>query len=332
MTTRRGFCVTACGAFGSLLGATLAGVGTSAWANDSWPNRPIRIIVPFTGGSGADATARFYAEKMSPMLGQPVIVENRPGADGAIGIMAVKALPADGYTILQGSIGPMTVNPAINADLQYDPMRDFVPLTGYGRNMNVILVANDSKLNSFADLVAKAKASPAGLNMGTFSPTLALTGAWLAKLAGVKFTNVPYKGQGQVMTEVIGNQLDFGMVDLGGASTLIRSGKLRALAVTGDTRHADFPSIPTIKESGISEFSQYSWNAFYVRTDTPAPIRAKLGELIRTVMTSDATIRTLYAPKGSEGIPLTPAQMQKLQQEEITRFRRVAAEVGMAAR
>ncbi|WP_420994337.1 Bug family tripartite tricarboxylate transporter substrate binding protein [Cupriavidus sp. 30B13] len=324
MTTRRLFC-------GAMLLAT-AGALPLARAADAWPSRPLRIIVPFTGGSGADASARFYAEKMSPMLGQPIIVENRPGADGAIGIMAVKALPADGYTILQGSIGPMTVNPAINADLQYDPMRDFVPLTGYGRNMNVIIVSNESKLNSFAELLASGRASPAALNMGTFSPTLALTGAWLAKLAGAKFNNIPYKGQGQVMTEVIGNQLDFGMVDLGGASTLIRAGKVRALAVTGDKRHADFPSIPTVKESGIPEFSQYSWNAFYVRADTPAPIRAKLGEAIRTVMTSEATIRTLYAPKGSEGVPLTPAQMQELQQNEIARFRRVAAEVGMVAR
>jgi len=328
MITRRTFC----GAFGTVLGATLAGAASRVHAVEPWPNRPLRIIVPFTGGSGADATARFYAEKMSPMLGQPIIVENRPGADGAIGIMAVKALPADGYTILQGSIGPMTVNPAINADLQYDPMRDFVPLTGYGRNMNVIVVANESKLNSFADLLASAKATPNGLNMGTFSPTLALTGAWLGKLAGAKFNNIPYKGQGQVMTEVIGNQLDFGMVDLGGASTLIRTGKLRALAVTGDARHADFPNIPNVKERGIAEFSQYSWNAFYVRADTPAVLRAKLGEMIRTVMTSDATIRALYAPKGSEGIPLTPAQMQKLQQEEMARFRRVAADVGMAPR
>ncbi len=303
-----------------------------ARAADAYPSRPIRIIVPFTGGSGSDASARYFAEKMAPLVGQPFIVETRPGADGAIGMMPAKAAPADGYTVVQGGISPSVVNAVLIPNLGYDPLKDFVPLTGYGRNMNVIIVSNEAKQHSFKELLADARTSSAPLNMGTFSTTLALSGAWMAKLAGVKLNNIPYKGQGPVMTEVIGNQLDFGMVDLGGASPLIRAGKLRALAVTGEKRHPDFPDIPTVQESGVADYSQYSWNAFYVRADTPAPIRAKLGDAVRQVMTREETIRNFYAPKGTEGIPLTPAQMQKLQQVEIARFRRIAAEAGPIAK
>jgi len=303
-------------------------IATPASAADAYPNRPIRIIVPFTGGSGSDASARYFAEKMAPILGQAFIVENRPGADGAIGMMAAKSAPADGYTVVQGGISPSVVNAVLVPNLGYDPLKDFVPLTGYGRNMNVIIVSNEAKQHSFKELLADARTSSSPLNMGTFSTTLALSGAWMAKLANVKLNNIPYRGQGPVMTEVIGNQLDFGMVDLGGASPMIRAGKLRALAVTGEKRHPDFPEIPTVQESGVANYSQYSWNAFYVRAETPAPIRAMLGEAIRQVMTREETVRSFYAPKGTEGIPLTPAQMQKLQEEEIARFRRIAAQVG----
>jgi len=311
----------------------LVAAASSAIAQDgAYPSRTIRIVVPFSGGSGSDASARYYAEKMQPLLKQSIIVDNKPGADGAIGMMAAKASPADGYTIVQGGISPSVVNAVVNKDLGYDPVKDFTPLLGYGRNMNVIVVSNESKLKSFADLLKQGKATPTPLNVATFSTTLHLAMAWLGDVADLKLTSIPYKGQGQALTDVMGSQVDLAIVDLGGASTLLKTGKIRALAVTGEKRSPDFPNVPTVKESGIPDYVLYSWNAFYVRSETPEPIRRKLAEAIHKVMTSPDAIENFYKPKGTEAIPLSTAQMQKMQQEEIDRFRKIAAKVEVAPR
>ncbi len=302
---------------------------TQAQTGD-FPNKPIRIIVPFASGSGSDTNARFYAEKMTLILGQPVIVENKPGADATIGMMAAKAAPADGYTIVQGGSSPSVVNAVVFPKLGYDPMKDFTPVLGYGRNMNVILVANASKIHSFAAFLEQARAAPSPLTIGTFSTTLNLTAAWLGYLANVKLTNVPYKGQSQVMTDVMGNHLDLALVDLGGASTLLREGKVRALAVTGEKRSPDFPDVPTVKESGYPEYVQYSWNGMFVRSETPENIRNILASAVEKVMTSPDTINKLHAPRGTEAIPLPSAQLQTLQGEEIERFRTIAKAVNFA--
>lgn len=295
-----------------------------------YPNKTIRIIVPFAGGSGSDANARYYGEKMSAILGQTVIVENKPGADGSIGMLAAKAAPADGYTIVQGGISPSVVNAVVIPNLGYDPVKDFTPLLGYARNMNVLLVSNESNFKTFSDLVEHARTSPKPLSIGTFSTTQYLTATWLAQQADIKITNIPYKGQGQVMTDVIGNQLDFALVDLGGASTLMRNKKLRALAVTGESRSPDFPGVPTLKESGLKDYVQYSWNALFVRSETPEPIRTKLSEAIHKVMTAPETIQNFHGPRGTEARPIPAAQVQALQKEEIARFRSIANAVGFA--
>lgn len=297
---------------------------------DQFPSKPIRIIVPYGTGSGSDANARYYAEKLSKVLGQPVVVENKPGADATIGMIAAKAAPADGYTLVQGGISPSVVNAVVFPNLAYDPVKDFTPVLGYARNMNVILVPVNSKYKSFAELVSDGKKLTKPLSMGTFSTTLNLTGAWLGHITGVKLTNVPYKGQSQVMTDIIGNHLDVAMVDLGGASMLIKENKVRALAVTGENRSPDFPNVPTIKESGYPQFVQYSWNALFVRSDTPEPIRKVLGDAVKKVMTSKETINKYHRPRGTEAIPLTPDQLQKLQQDEIARFRMMAKVVDFS--
>jgi len=296
----------------------------------SFPDKPIRIIVPFAPGSGADGNSRYFAEKMAPMLGQPVIVENKPGADGAIGMSMAKAAPADGYTIVQGSISAVSVNTVVRKDLPYDPVNDFKPLFGYTRGMNVLLVPNDSKIKTLPDLIAAAKTSPKPLNMGTFSPTQHLSAAWLGSLLGLKFSNVPYKGQSQVQTDLIGNQLDFAFLDLGGASTLIRSGKLRPIAVTGEGRHPDFPEIPAAKETkGLESYAQYSWNAFYIRKEVPDAIHAKLADAVKRVMTSPETIEKFYKPKGAQGVAATSGEVRSMQLREIQAFQKVADFIGM---
>lgn len=297
-----------------------------AFAQAGYPNRTIRIIVPFAGGSGSDASARYFAEKMSPILGQSIIVENRPGADGAIGMLAAKAAPADGYTLVQGGISPSVVNAVLVKNLQYDPVKDFKPVFGYGRNMNVLVTSNESKFKSLADVVRHGASVP--INVATFSTTLHLATTWLADSLKFKMTNIPYKGQSLALTDVMGNQVELALVDLGGATPLLKEGKLRALAVTGEKRSPEFPDVPTVQESGVPRFALYSWNALFVRSETPAAIRAKLADAVRKVMTAPETINNFYKPKGTEGVPLTSEQMQKLQRDEIERFRKIAATAG----
>lgn len=313
-----------------ILITTLIGHSTTVAQTKDFPIKPIRIIVPFGNGSGSDTNARFYADKMGAILGQPVIVENKPGADATIGMMAAKAAPADGYTLVQGGISPSVVNAVVIPALGYDPVRDFVPILGYGRNMNVILVPVDSKYKTFTELVAAARQTSDPLAVGTFSTTLNLSVAWLGHLTQSKMTNVPYKGQSQVMNDLMGNHLDFALIDLGGASMLMREKKLRALAVTGESRSPDFPDIPTVRESGFPEYVLYSWNALFVRSGTPENVRLILAEAVKKVMTSEDTINKLHKPRGTEALPISAEQLHDIQTEEIDRFRRIAKAVNFS--
>jgi tripartite-type tricarboxylate transporter receptor subunit TctC len=281
--------------------------------NAGFPNRPIRMIVPFGAGSGVDANGRFFAEQLAGVLGQPVVVENKPGADGVIGVMAVKTAPADGYTILLASNSSLTVNPIVIKDLPYDPMKDLKPISGLTRGMTVFIVASDSKLETLADLVAAMKRAPQPMTVGTYSTGYRLAIEWFADLANVKFTNVPYKGAAAMFSDVIANRVDWAVTDLVGAGELLRAGKLRAIAVSGDVRYDEFPDIPTIKESGIPAYVNYTWSSLSVRADTPADITNKLADALQKVFTLPATKEFLKRAK-VELMPLPPAAMRTFQE------------------
>ncbi|MFA7668673.1 MAG: tripartite tricarboxylate transporter substrate binding protein [Burkholderiaceae bacterium] len=318
--------------FCSIICAAVMGVTTALPASaqaDDYPDRPITIIVPFGGGSGSDATARYFGEKMSKILGASFIVENRPGAAGAIGMMAAKRAPADGYTIVQASISPLVVNQVLVKELGYDPVEEFVPLLGYGRNMNVLIAPIDSEIKNIDDLKRVTGQTGHEVNVGTYSTTLQLAAAWMGDELGVQFMNIPYKGQAQVINDLMGSQIDLALVDLGGASSLLHEGKVRAIAVTGETRSEDFPDVPTIKESGADDYVLYSWNAFYVRAEVPDSIRAKLSDAIKQVMTDPDTVENFYSPKGTEGVPLPAKQLRELQKEQIARFEAVVQKLGI---
>lgn len=203
------------------------------FAQGTFPTHPIRMIVPFGAGSGVDANARFFAEQLGGVLGQPVVVENKPGADGVIGMMAVKTAPADGYTILLTSNSSITVNPLVIQNLPYDPAKDFKPISGLTRGMTVFIAAADSPLNSLADLVGAMKKAPTAMTVGTYSTGYRLAIEWFSDLAAVKFVNVPYKAASTMFTDVIGGRVDWAVTDLTGAGELLRAGKIKAIAVSG---------------------------------------------------------------------------------------------------
>lgn len=300
----------------------------AATAEDAFPSRPIKVIVPFTPGAGSDIAARFFGMQMGAVLGTTVVVENRPGAFGAVAVGAVKAAPADGYTIFLGGNSPITVNPVVVANLSYDPVKELKPVSGLARNTNVFIVPPGSKLRTLADLVATAKQSKQPLNAGTPASGYHLVLEWFAREAGIKFNHIPYKGGGQTYTDVAGGQIDLAVGELAGTAELIKSGKVRALAMTSNTRHPDFPDVPTVKESGYPTFVSYSWNSFYVRAETPDAITAKLAEAMKKVMATEAA-RKFVRTAGTELLPLGPEAMRNFQMEEMARFQGIADKAGI---
>ena len=301
---------------------------TAMGQSKDFPNKTVKVIVPYTAGSGSDTSARFFGEKLSGMLGQPFVVENKPGASGVLSVMAVKAAPADGYTILLVGTSQLAVNPFTIKDLPYDPNKDLKPLAGLTRGMNVFIAPPNSRLQTLADLVATAKRDKELLNVGTYAAGYQLALEWFASMAGVKFTNVPYKGGAPIFTDIMGGQLDFAVADLGGVASLLKSGKIRALAVSGEKRHPDFPDVPTIKESGYPEYVNYSCTSLYIRSDTPEDITAKLADALQKVLATNEA-KEYVRKTGAELMPHTPAAMEKYQRDEYARFRRIAELAGI---
>lgn len=312
-----------------LLGMSLAIAQVPAHAQaNNYPSKPIRIVVPFAAGSGSDTGSRVYGEVLSRLLGQPVIVENRPGASGLVTIQAVKSAPADGYTIMLASNSPMTVNPVVMKNLPYDPVKDFRPIIGLGKGAVAFVVRADSPYKTINDLIDAAKKDRRPLAIGNYSAGYQLVAAWLGTASGTEVTHVAYKGGMQMMTDIIGKQLDVGAIDFGGAVPLIRDGRLRALVVTRDKRYPGFPDIPTMKESGFPNFETYVWSSFYVRAETPDDIVQKLADTMQKVMLSEEA-SAYHATTPNDVMAAKPDEMRKFQLAEYERFRRVAEAAGI---
>jgi tripartite-type tricarboxylate transporter receptor subunit TctC len=296
-----------------------------------FPNRPIHVIVPFTPGAGADIAARFFGNELANVLHAMVVVENRPGAFGAVAVGILKSLPADGYTLLLGGNSPIVVNPLFIADLSYDPVKDLKPISGLSRNTNVLVVSTSSPIRSIDDLLRAAKTGAHPLNVGTPAAGYQLVMEWLAREAGVKFSHIRYKGGAPCYSDAASGQIDMAVAELAGTLELIKGGRLRALATTGATRHPSLPDVPTMQESGFPGFVTYSWNSFYVHAQTPEAIAQKLSDAMQQVMATDAA-REFAQHAGTELMPHDRAAMRKFQMEEAARFSAIAAIAGIKPR
>ncbi len=314
--------------FGLTLGlAPLIAFGQAA----SFPSKPIRILVPFNAGSGADTSSRFYGELLGRLFNQTVVVENRPGGSGVIAVQGVKSAPADGHTILMASNSPMTVNPVMIKNLPYDPIKDFRPVIGVSKGPVAFIVRAESPYKTVKDLVDATRKSGIPLAVGNYSAGYELIGAWLGTVSGLAVTPIPYKGGAAMMTDIIGGQLVTGAIDFAGAAPLIRERRLRALAITSDRRDPAFPDVPTMKESGYADFESYVWASFFVRSDTPDDITAKLYEGFRKVMASPES-RAYQAAQPSLLLDLGPAEMRAFVGAELERFKRIALAAGIEPR
>ena len=306
----------------------LAGAARLAWAQAAdYPSRPVRIISPFAAGSTSDTSARFIAQQLTQALGQSVTVENQPGADGRIGMMAVKNAPADGYTIVAGSWTNLAVNTIVTKDLPYDPLKDFKPVAGIGRSMLGVAVSAQSDIKTFQDLIAAARRKPKGINFGNFAAGYRLATEWLSGLAGVQFTHVPYRSTSQMNTDLAARQIDVGMDGVTSMAALVKQGQLRLLAVTGDQRHSEFPDVPTVKET-YPEFSIYGWSALMVRSEVPDAITNKLADAMTKILSSNEG-RDFAKKVGSELLLRSTAEMRKYQVAQIETLKRVADAAGI---
>jgi tripartite-type tricarboxylate transporter receptor subunit TctC len=304
-------------------------VWAPAAAQDNFPSRSLRIVVPTSPGSGSDTVGRFFAEQLSSVLGQAVVVENRAGGNGVIAAMAVKQAPADGYTLFLGTNTHLAVNPVVIKDIPYDALKDLKPISGLTRGMMVLVSsASNPRLQTLADLVQAGRDSQKKLNVGTYTAGFHLSAEWFGALTKTHHVNVPYRGAPEVFLALLGNQIDWAVSDLIAAMPQVRSGKLRALAVTGDVRHPDYPEIPTAKELGYPEYVNYTWTTLTVRSETPEAVTNRLVEAVQKVMALPAT-KEFTRKIGSDPLALATSDMRRFQLTEIERFRAVAASAGI---
>lgn len=311
----------------ALLGASLAPLAGAQTAA-SFPSKPLRIFVPFNAGSGADSSSRFYGEQLGKLMGQQVLVENRPGGSGVLAVQATRQAPADGHTILMGSNSPAVVNAITIKNLPYDPFKDLRPLYGIALSPVAFAVKADSPYKTVQDLVAAAKKDNRPLQLGNYSAGYQLVAAWLGTATGLPVTHIPYKGGAQMLTDVVGGQLEVGVIDFTGTTELMKGGRLRVLATTGDKRDPKFPDIPTMKESGFADFETWVWSAFFVRAETPTDVVEKLAAAIHKTMTSEAG-RAYQATQASTPMMMGPKELGEFQLKEFQRFKKVADAAGI---
>ncbi len=312
--------------FGASLLAGAAALGFPYIARAQ--SKVIRVIVPFTAGSGSDEGARFYAEQIGNSLGRAIVVENKPGASGLIAVRTVLAEPADGNTILLGSNSLIAVNPVMVKNLGYDPFKDLVPLHGLAISAAAFVASNESPYHSIADVVARYKAKGKPISVGNYSEGYRLVGEWLAQETDIKTTPVPYKGGAPMVTDVIGNRLDIALNDITGIAQMEKARKLRVLAITGAVRDKLLPNVPTMKEAGYPDFESYVWSSFSMKAGT-AP--DKLKELAAAISAAQATeaAKAYQAKRAGTFLNKALGELGEFQRAEYFRFKRVAEKANI---
>lgn len=284
-------------------------LATTSIAHAAWPERPIVMVVPQPPGGAADAFARPFAQALSQRLGQPVVIENRPGANGNIAAAYVTKQAADGYTIFFGSVSTLAVNPHLYRSPGFDTFKDFQPITLTNQTPNVLVVNAASPYRTVADVVAAAKAAPGALNFGSAGNgnTMHLTGVLFQQKTGTTLTHVPYKGGPAALTDVLGGQIPMMFHNLNAVLAYEKSGKVRILAVADNKRAPLLPNVPTMKEAGAPGVVQVPWSGMLVRAGTPQPIVDRLSKEMVEILKSQS-FRAMHEAQGTEVLSSTPAE------------------------
>jgi len=301
----------------------------TALAQD-YPAKPLRFIVPFPPGGGNDTVARAIAQQMGPALGQPVVVDNRPGAGGSIGAELAAKAPADGYTLFLAGVGSHAVNPNFHAKLPYDPVRDFAPITLVASAPAVLVIYPAVPVRNIAEFTSYARANPGKLNYASNGNGSAaqLAAAMYESMAGVRMVHVPYKGIAQALTDLLSGEVQLMFGTVVGLAPHIQAGKLRALAVTTVKRSTLLPDVPTLAESGLPDYQSGSWYGVMAPAGTPRPIIDRLHRTIVKALQQPDVVQRLGA-EGAEVIGSTPEEFAAHLKTELARVAAVVRASGI---
>nr|WP_151447727.1 tripartite tricarboxylate transporter substrate binding protein [Lacisediminimonas profundi] len=303
----------------------LAALGLPAQAQPAgeFPNKPIKFVVPFPPGSGTDTSARYFAKKLSELVGQPVVVENKAGANGFIAVRAVLGSPADGYTVFVGSNSTLAVNVALFKSLPYDPVADFAPLTMMMRSPALLIVPGTAKHGNLGELIDSARTQPGKLNYGAGSAGYQLMAELFNDAAKVQIQGVPFKGASEAVTAVASGTVDMAFAEMTSAQELVKGGKLRALAVASERRVPALSGVPTAAEAGLPGFTAYTWVGAMVSAKTPKAETEKLAALLTRIERMPET-KQFYERIGAEVMNGGPEEMRNFQNAEIALWKRIA--------
>ncbi|SDZ84459.1 Bug family tripartite tricarboxylate transporter substrate binding protein [Acidovorax soli] len=295
----------------------------------AYPTKPISIVVPFSAGGTTDILARLVGQYLSTELGQPVVVENKAGAGGNIGGQYAAKAAADGYTLFMGTVGTHAINASLYKKMPFDPIKDFAPLTRVANVPNLLVVNPKQPFKTVPEMIAYAKANPGKINFGSpgngASPHL--SGELFKSLAKVDLTHIPYKGSAPAVTDLLGNQIAIMFDNMPSVIPHVRSGKLRAIAITTSKRSAELPDVPTIAEAGVPGYEAMSWFGMFAPAATPKPVLDKLTGALAKVL-ANPEVKKKIADQGGEPVNETPAQFATFIKSESAKWGKVVKESG----
>ena len=323
-TTRRSFSLSAL-ALGAALAASVPTLHAQA---PKYPERPLNFIVPFAAGSATDQLARALGQSLTEQTKQAVVVDNKAGAGGMLAAQAAARAPADGYTVLITTNTTHAANEHLYKKLPYDPVKDFAPVTGLGKGGQVLVVRADAPYKSVAELLAQARKAPGKLSFGSGSSSSRVAGEMFKQLSGTDILHVPYKSNPMAVTDLLGGQIDLMITDTATGLPQIKAGKLRALAVSTTKRLPLLPEVPTIDEAGVKGYDMGYWFAAYVPAATPAPVVARLHDLLVAAAKS-AAAKTFFDASGAEVWTTTPEELAKFQAAETAKWGKVIKAAGI---
>lgn len=311
-----------------LVAQSLCAAGAYA---QTFPAKPVRLVVPFPAGGGLDTTARVFGLKLNEFWGQTVVVENRPGASGMIGAEYVVRAPRDGYTLLVCSPAEVALNPALYAKMPYDAFKDLAPISLAATFPNIIVVHASLPVKTVKELIALSKRTTGGLPFGSSGTgsTQHLAGEWLNRNAGFNFLHVPYKGAAPATTDLVGGQIPTAILGLAPVIPHIRSGRIHGIAVTAASRAAAIPDVPTLNESGV-KFESTQWFGFLAPAGTPADVIAKIQADVKRAA-ADPGVRDRLAPLGGDPLANTPEEFGAFIRAENAKYAKVIKDAGIKA-
>lgn len=291
---------------------------------------PLKLVIPFGPGSGTDVYARMVGQSLSQAMGTAVIIDNRPGASGVLAADFVAKAKPDGNTLLLTTNTTHAANPHLIKDLRYDPVRDFAPISKLGNLTFFLLVPNESPYQQLSNLVDAAKKTPNQVSFGYSNSFGLVSGSKLGRVAGANFLSVPYKSSPQIITDMLGGQLQFAFVDLAAAAPLVKSGRVRALAVLTDKRFPLLAQVPTMKEAGYNDFNVVAWFGLFAPAGTPRPLVERINKEILTMM-SKQDFRERSAELGIDVFGSSPQELEDYVKSQILLWAKFTADAGLKA-